>query len=255
MAKTKIEWADISWNIVTGCDKVSTGCKNCYAARWATTRLKNLSYYKDGFYGNVHLHENRLTDPYKLKTPQTIFPCSMSDLFHPEVPFIFIEMAFNVMTNADWHIYKILTKRPARILEYIWWRRTRALNPWPIEKHIWIGVSVENQRAADDRIPILKYIPAAVRWISMEPLLEYTTILTHLFSGGIHWVVVGGESGPNARPLKSQWVNVIKRECEFHRVPMFFKQGSQTQEWPKFKDFNSFPEHLKIREYPKIQKG
>jgi len=209
--KTHIEWTSSTWNPVTGCTKISSGCKNCYAERMAF-RLQAMgqSNYKNGF--KVTMHESALEIPLRWKKSQTIFVNSMSDLFHREVPTEFILKIFDVMIRANWHHYQILTKRSGRLLE---------LNPQlPWQNNIWMGVTVET---ADYqyRIDELKKTRAAVKFISLEPLLGP---LPELNLEGIDWVIVGGESGPGSRIIKKTWVEDICAQCRTNEVPFFFKQ-------------------------------
>lgn len=206
-----IEWTESTWNPVTGCAKVSPGCRHCYAERMAK-RLKAMRQpnYANGF--DVALHEHALDLPLRWRRPQTIFVNSMSDLFHEKVPTDFILKVFDVMCRADRHRFQILTKRSARL---------RELAPrldWPA--HVWMGVSIETQRYAF-RADDLRQVPAAVRFLSLEPLLGP---LQQLDLDGIGWVIVGGESGPRARPMKDSWVTEVRDQCRGAGVPFFFKQ-------------------------------
>jgi protein gp37 len=208
---SSIEWTDSTWNPVTGCTKISSGCTNCYAERMAL-RLKAMGNpsYCNGF--SVTLHEDILDLPLKWKKPQTIFVNSMSDLFHDDIPVEFILRVFDVMHRADWHNYQILTKRSERMLEL-----SRQLS-W--ESNIWMGVTVENSNYTY-RIEDLKKTHAKIKFLSLEPLLSP---ISNLQLNGIDWVIVGGESGPNARPMKKEWVIDIKNQCQIEKVPFFFKQ-------------------------------
>jgi protein gp37 len=208
---TSIEWTDSTWNPVTGCTKVSSGCTNCYAERMALRlqAMRNPSY-KNGF--SVTLHEDALELPLKWKKPQTIFVNSMSDLFHEDIPLDFILRVFDIMRRADWHCYQILTKRSERMLE---------LSPrLPWKSNIWMGVTVEDENYTH-RIEYLKGIGAKVKFLSLEPLLSP---ISNLQLEGIDWVIVGGESGPKARLMKKEWVVDIKNQCQNEKVPFFFKQ-------------------------------
>jgi protein gp37 len=209
--KSKIEWTESTWNPVTGCSKISPGCRNCYAERMAR-RLKAMGAvnYRNGF--EPTWHERTLDLPLEWRQPQTIFVNSMSDLFHESVPAEFIEKVFLTMNRASWHRFQILTKRAKRMLEVV-----AGLS---LTENIWLGVSVESRRYLD-RIDILREVPAAIRFLSIEPLLED---LGPVDFSGIDWVVAGGESGPGARPMKEEWVLNIKRQCDEQRVPFFFKQ-------------------------------
>ncbi len=208
---SSIEWTDSTWNPVTGCTKVSQGCKNCYAERMAK-RLKAMGNgrYINGF--NVTLHDDLIEAPLKWKKPKLIFVNSMSDLFHEDIPLKFIEKVFGTMVQANHHVFQVLTKRSSRLVEL------SSVLPWP--NNVWIGVSVENKDALY-RIDDLRNVPAHVRFLSCEPLLGP---LDDLFFGGIHWVIVGGESGPKARPMGDFWVSMIQRQCEQQNVAFFFKQ-------------------------------
>jgi protein gp37 len=210
-ARSSIEWTESTWNPVTGCSKVSPGCQNCYAERMAK-RLKAMGQinYKHGF--DLTLHEKMLRLPLKWSSPQTIFVNSMSDLFHESVPFEFIQKVFKTMHSASWHLYQVLTKRSGHLLE---------LDPqlsW--NKNIWMGVSVENEKYTF-RIDHLRKTTAHFKFLSLEPLLGP---IPNLDLSGIDWVIVGGESGPAARPMLPQWVLDIRDQCQNAGVPFFFKQ-------------------------------
>ena len=208
---SSIEWTESTWNPVTGCSKISTGCKHCYAERM-TKRLVAMGQpnYRNGF--EVTLHPHALELPLRLRKPQVIFVNSMSDLFHEDVPLEYIQAVFSVMSRAPQHSFQVLTKRAARLGEV-----SDAL-PWP--ENVWMGVSVETARYKD-RIDALRTVPAAVRFLSLEPLLGD---LGTLDLKGIDWAIVGGESGPGARPMKEEWVLNIKSQCEAQSVAFFFKQ-------------------------------
>jgi len=211
MSSSKIEWTDSTWNPLTGCNKVSPGCKFCYAERMAT-RLKAMGNpnYRNGF--QLTLHEHALNLPLTWKTPQSIFVNSMSDLFHENVPLEFILRVFDVMRQASWHSFQVLTKRSQRLAE---------LSPeiqWP--DNVWMGVSVENANYSY-RIDHLRQMQAKKKFLSLEPLLGP---IPQLDLAEVNWVIVGGESGPSARPMKEEWVIEIKDQCFAHNVPFFFKQ-------------------------------
>jgi protein gp37 len=209
--KSAIEWTESTWNPVTGCTKISLGCANCYAERMAK-RLCAMGQpnYINGF--KVAMHEHVLDVPLHWKKPQMIFVNSMSDLFHKNVPTEFIIRTFEVMKKADWHTYQVLTKRSERLLEL------SSILPW--QPHIWMGVTVE---AADytHRIEHLRRSGANIKFLSLEPLLGP---LPDLDLSGIDWAIVGGESGPGARPIDEAWVKDIHRQCRKADVPFFFKQ-------------------------------
>jgi len=215
MAISKIEWTESTWNPVTGCTKISSGCKNCYAERMSM-RLKKMGQpnYARGF--QVTLHEHVLEYPLRWKKPQNIFVNSMSDLFHEQVPDYFIFKVFNIMKVANWHRFQILTKRSARLIELA------SRLDWP--ENIWVGVSVENDEVIY-RIDDLRWVPAKIRFLSLEPLLGPIAFLD---LNNIDWVIVGGESGPGARPMNIEWVLEIKEKCIEQNVPFFFKQWGGT---------------------------
>lgn len=266
MGKTSIEWTDASWNPIVGCTEISPGCANCYAARLAATRLKNLPDYKglttigtpvaDADHGKkmrphwndaVRLLPARLAEPEQWRRPQRIFVCDMGDLFHESVGQGALLCVFQAMANAPQHTYQILTKRAQRMKEWLaafqLVERHRPMRddcrwPWP---NVWCGVSTENQHFADERIPLLLETPAAVRWISAEPLLGPVD-LAHKVAGKretpayrladdwvrcLDWVVAGGESGPNARPMHPQWARSLRNQCQASGVPFFFKQWGE----------------------------
>jgi protein gp37 len=211
MAPSKIEWTDSTWNPLTGCTKVSQGCKFCYAERMAA-RLQAMGNpnYLNGF--SLTLHENALRLPLSWKSPQYIFVNSMSDLFHEDVPFEFILRVFEVMREASWHTFQVLTKRSSRLANL------NSQIDWP--QNVWMGVSVEMQ-AYTSRIDDLRQTNANIKFLSLEPLLGP---INQLVLNGIDWVIVGGESGPYARPMKSEWVIEIRDQCAKDNVPFFFKQ-------------------------------
>ncbi len=216
MAISKIEWTESTWNPVTGCNKVSPGCKHCYAERMAK-RLQAMGQanYANGF--EVTLQEHMLERPLQLKKPQHIFVNSMSDLFHEKVPLEYILRVFDVMKHASWHNFQILTKRSERLLE---------LNyelDWT--DNIWMGVSVENN-SYTSRIDHLRETEAKTKFLSLEPLLGPLNDLDLI---GIDWVIVGGESGPGARPMKEEWVIDIRDQCVEAKIPFFFKQWGGVQ--------------------------
>lgn len=211
MATSSIEWTESTWNPLTGCAKISPGCQHCYAERMAR-RLQAMGHpnYANGF--RLTLHEHALELPLRWRRPQTIFVNSMSDLFHKEVPVEFIQRVFDVMSRAHWHRFQVLTKRAERLAEL----SSRLI--WA--GNIWMGVSVESQRYTS-RIDRLRETGAAIKFLSLEPLLG---LLPGLDLRGIDWVIVGGESGPGARPVQESWVLDIRDRCWQAGVPFFFKQ-------------------------------
>ncbi len=209
--RSEIEWTDSTWNPLTGCTKISPGCEHCYAERMAR-RLHAIGHpnYFNGF--RLTMHEGALHLPLLWKRPQTVFVNSMSDLFHKDVPLDFILRVFGVMLRADWHVFQILTKRSERLLDL------DQVLPWA--PHIWMGVSIESREYAC-RIDHLRQTGAHVKFLSFEPLLGP---VGNIDLQGIDWVVVGGESGPHARPMDPAWVIDIRDQCARSRVPFFFKQ-------------------------------
>jgi len=209
---TNIEWTEMTWNPTVGCTKISPGCKNCYAEKMAE-RLMAMSTpgYETGF--TLTLLPNRLEDPLRRKKPTVYFVNSMSDLFHEDVPFDYIDSVFEVIKRAHWHTFQILTKRADRLAHYFE-TRTAPVNAW-------LGVSVEDRKYGIPRIDQLRTVSATVRFLSIEPLLED---LGEMNLTDIHWVIVGGESGPKARPMKQEWVESIQVQCEEQAAAFFFKQ-------------------------------
>lgn len=284
--KTGIQWTDATWNPVTGCTKVSPGCKNCYAKHQAWPRLAAMKtgVYSGRKFEDVQCHPERLDQPLRWKKPRMVFVNSMSDLFHDAVPFTFVAEVFGVMAACPQHRFQVLTKRPEQMREFVAWlsggicadareiiwehaqgglvRAGHGLysamqgrldngveqNPgWPLP-NVWLGVSVENQETADERIPLLLDTPAAVRWISAEPLLAPLYLDDQLEGWQYHaplddldWVVVGGESGPNARDMDPDWARSLRDQCATAGVPFFMKQMARKA---------PIPDDLMIREYP-----
>ena len=293
---TKISWCDETWNPVTGCSKVSEGCRNCYAAQLAprlaamgqTHAYTDLPWTKPNAAENVKLHPDRLEMPLRWKRPRRVFVNSMSDLFHELIPFEFVDRVFAVMALAPQHTFQVLTKRPERMAEYlshedrklyvldalcrmaverqhtppikqvvgylmrgdlVWASLTEK---WPLP-NVWLGTSVEDQRAADERIPHLLRTPATVRFLSCEPLIgpvdlmkEWDVPLHELAdpNPGIHWVIAGGESGPGHRALDHAWMRSLRDQCADAGVPFWAKQDSGTRSEIEL------PEDLRIRHFP-----
>jgi len=208
---TRIEWTESTWNPLTGCTKISPGCEHCYAERMAK-RLRAMGQpnYANGF--TLTMHERVLEKPLEWAKPQMIFVNSMSDLFHKDVPLDFIQRVFDVMRRASWHTFQVLTKRSQRLIE--------VSNDFDWPDNVWMGVSVENSNYAY-RITHLQQTPARVKFLSLEPLLGP---LPALDLTGIDWVIVGGESGPGARPIREEWVTDLRDQCLATQVPFFFKQ-------------------------------
>jgi protein gp37 len=215
-ATSQIEWTDATWNPVRGCTKVSPGCAHCYAQTFAE-RWRGIPGhpYEQGF--DLRLVPEKLDEPLRWRKPRFIFVNSMSDLFHKDVPDDYIFRVCDVMLRADWHVYQVLTKRAERLRSLL----SAKLIQFSSKSHIWWGVSVENKKHGLPRIGELQQTPVAVRFLSIEPLLEN---LGEIDLRGIHWVIVGGESGAGARPMKQEWVESIRDQCVAARVPFFFKQ-------------------------------
>ena len=229
---TKIEWATESWNPISGCTPVSEGCQNCYAKRMAC-RLKGRFGYPEDNPFQVTFHSDKLDQPLKWKKPRMIFVCSMEDLFHENISHSDRNNIFEAMDAADWHTYLLLTKRPDTALDFDKWREESWLeyphSPW--KEHIWLGVTAENQRLADERIPILLQIPAAKHFVSIEPMLgpvDLPWLRYGLLDRGYYdildWVICGGESGSGARSMQPDWPQSVKDQCQAADIPFFFKQ-------------------------------
>ncbi|MBI4307311.1 MAG: phage Gp37/Gp68 family protein [Chloroflexi bacterium] len=248
--KTLIEWTDATWNPVTGCTKVSPGCDNCYAER-LTERFGR------GPFSNIRLHSDRLKEPFQWRKPSLIFTCSMADLFHPSVPWDFLLSVFSVMEQTPRHTYQVLTKRPGRMAYFA----NQVLRErWP--SNVWAGTSVENQKYAA-RLDVLMRVPAEIRFVSAEPLLERLDLRPWLCSGILQWVIVGGESGSKARALDIEWVRTIKHHCQQFNIPLFVKQlgtawarergaadskGGNPREWPHGLHVRDYPERESVAE-------
>ncbi|MDT9719111.1 phage Gp37/Gp68 family protein [Paenibacillus sp. ClWae2A] len=236
-SNSHIEWTEATWNPVTGCTKVSEGCRNCYALAMAR-RLEAMGNprYLNGF--NVTLHHDLIEAPLKWKKPRKIFVNSMSDMFHKDVPDEFIKAVFNTMNEASWHTFQVLTKRSSRLMEL-----APQLN-WT--DNIWQGVSVENDKVLD-RIDHLRQTPAAIKFLSCEPLLGS---IDNLNLQGIDWVIVGGESGPKARPMEEEWALSIRDQCVEQETAFFFKQwgGVQKHRHGRILDGRTYDEYPIIKE-------
>lgn len=252
MADTRIEWAHKVWNPITGCSPVSEGCQNCYARRMANRLRGRCGYPKENPF-KVTLHPERLDEPLKWRKPRKVFVCSMSDLFHPDVPFDYITQVFDVMCSWRWpnkeaerigdeslledpgHTYMVLTKRPERVQDWLQW----LFEYWPGDspvnvnlsaeghfgRHIWFGVTADNQQRADERIPILLQIPATVRFVSVEPMLGPVDLTNFIIGPNrLDWVICGSETGPNRREACIEWIGDLCDQCEHAGVPFFLKQ-------------------------------
>lgn len=213
--KTSIEWTETTWNPVSGCTKISRGCDNCYAERFSE-RFRGVAGhpFEQGF--NLRLWPDRLGYPIQWRRPRRIFVNSMSDLFHKEIPASFIEQVFETMERANWHTYQVLTKRSSLLRDFVNDRYSRSVCP----PHIWLGVSVEDRQAIS-RVEHLRRARASVRFLSVEPLIAP---LGRIDLSDIHWVIVGGESGPGFRPMDPSWAKEVRDQCVNQEVPLFFKQ-------------------------------
>ena len=238
-AQSKIEWTDATWNPVRGCTQISPGCKNCYAKTFAE-RWRGIPGhpFEQGF--DIRLVPEKLGDPLRWASAKMIFVNSMSDLFHPKVPQEYIGQVARVMQAADWHTFQVLTKRPERMSKLL----NGTLKKAAQAENIWWGVSVENRKHGLPRLTILKESPAKVKFLSVEPLLE--DLGPNLDLSGIDWVIVGGESGPGARPIQESWVLRLRDQCAEQGVPFFFKQWggvrkSETGRILNGKTYNEFP--------------
>jgi protein gp37 len=274
--QSAIEWTDATWNPTTGCTKISPGCAHCYIASTTPFRMHGRTFV-DGHIP-LQFHTGRIGQPLLWKKPRRIFVNSLSDLFHDDVPDEVLHQVYYTMEAAHWHTFQVLTKRPARMRAYLAWRygpdadTPRGRIP---SRHIWHGVSVENQHFADERIPLLLQTPSAVRFISAEPLLGPVDLTdvgdcinalddTDAPHGTpfLDWVIVGGESGPKARPFDLAWARSILSQCDIFNVPCFVKQlGARPifpdgggWEWPqhdrKGGDMAEWPADLRVREFP-----
>lgn len=272
---SKIEWTDETWNPVTGCTKISAGCQHCYAERMAKRLAGRCGYPADEPF-RVTLHPEKLEQPLKWKKPRMVFVCSMGDLFHEDVPGNYIVEVLGVIRRCPQHAFQILTKRPERMRQIMAWvaehqvQTVFTFSAWPLP-NLWLGVTAENQRRADERIPLLLQTPAAVRFVSVEPMLEpvdlrnlrarngalidalcgdvkSSTRLGEVYAaapGSVDWVIAGSETGPGARPAEAEWFRVLRDQCAATGVPFFLKQvnaqrghlldGREYREWPEVK--------------------
>ena len=241
---SKIEWTDTTWNPLRGCTKISPGCKHCYAETFAE-RFRGVPGhpYEQGF--DLRLVPEKLSEPFLWSSPRTVFVNSMSDLFQPEVPDAYIEDVVRVMVEANWHTYQVLTKRSERLMDML----NGSLRFAARHTHIWWGVSVEDKRYGLPRVKHLRKTPTAVKFLSIEPLLED---LGSFDISGIDWAIVGGESGRGARPMKKEWVENILRTCRDEKVAFFFKQWGGVHKALHGRKLNSrtYDEMPKIRPNP-----
>jgi len=265
MGATRIEWADVVWNPVSGCAPVSEGCRNCYARRMAY-RLRGRCGYPEAEPFAVTLHPDRLKQPLRWRKPRRVFVCSMGDLFHEKVPESYVDEILEIIAACPQHTFLVLTKRPQNIERKLY----EVTEETPIHElgggdylpNLWLGVTVEHQEAAEQRIPILLEMPAAVRWVSCEPLLGPVDLSKWLrgharydtdrngrpipqpcgsVTPRLDWVVIGGETGPQARPMDPAWARAIRDQCRAAGVPLFLKQMSKRAR---------IPPDLMVREFP-----
>ncbi len=248
MQKSSIGWTNKTWNAVTGCTKVSQGCKNCYAETIANR------FWGERKFTDIICHEDRLEQPLHIKKPSMIFVNSMSDLFHESVKQSFIADIFHIMWRTPQHTYQILTKRPKRMETLLsYWQKTPPFKDMKLPlSNVWLGVSAEDQTTADERIPLLLQTPAAIRWLSVEPMLEEINLFDIYKSNEnlkyFDWVVVGAESGDRRRPCKTEWIESIVDQCKQNQIPVFVKQMEINGRISK--EIIDFPKHLQIQEYP-----
>lgn len=242
---TKINWTDETWNPIIGCSKVSAGCDNCYAEKMAIrlSSIESTKIYKNvvvngAWSGLTVFVQDQLLKPAKWKKPRKIFVCSMGDLFHESIPFPWIDAVFSVMSDNDQHIYQVLTKRPKRMAKFYKWKKLQCGIPWQAKDNVWLGVTVEYSDHIGRIIDLLD-IPAKIHFLSLEPLLGPLQISPALHVGTccenenvINWVIAGGESGSNARPMHPEWVRSLRDQCKHAAVPFFFKQwGAWYTDW------------------------
>jgi protein gp37 len=251
MGKTNISWSDEVWNPTTGCSHVSPGCEHCYAETLSLRRgWSKKPWTAANAAENVVLHPDRLDQPLRWRKPRMVFVDSMSDLFHEQIPDEFVARVWDVMVRTPRHTYQVLTKRPKRMATVLgpdgigFYSRNGPV-PCP-QPNVWLGTSIEDQRRADERIPLLLRTPTAVRWLSCEPLLAP---IDGIYLEGISWVVVGGESGPGHRPMKIEWLESIVNQCREANVPVFVKQASALRPGQQ----GDIPDDLwALKQFPKI---
>ena len=247
MNQTRIEWADVTWNPITGCTPISEGCEHCYAARMAKRLAGRFGYPKDDPF-RVTFHPDRLTEPLHWKKPRKIFVCSMGDLFHEDVKPDWIDRILSIIRRTPQHTYMVLTKRAVRMMHYM-------LAQWPPPpRNMWLGVTAENQRTANERIPLLLDTPAALRFVSVEPMLSAVDLnerelLCHTWRRGLtigiylDWVICGAETGPGARSMNYNWGRELHDQCQSVEIPFFFKKGNGGEQPPA---------DLLVRQWPSL---
>lgn len=284
---TSISWTNETWNPLVGCSKLSVGCQKCYAAEAAkSARLQQFPQYQKvkDWDGTIEFVENQLLKPLSWRSPKKVFVCSMSDTFHANVKDEWLDQIFAIMAIACQHTFQILTKRPERMQQYLsdpvtvdrikkagyeFTHNMDCLNNWPLP-NVWLGTSVENQKAADDRIPSLLKTPAVLHFLSCEPLLEQVNLSDFLSHTMRQWVIIGGESGPGARPCHIDWIRSLVQQCQQTKTAAFVKQlGSQAIDSSPYidgvvqnhfqvklksrkgGDISEFPLDLQVREFPR----
>lgn len=239
---TKIEWAQETWNPISGCTPISDGCINCYAARMSKRLAGRFGYpAKEPF--SVTLHQDVLNKPFEWKLPKIIFVCSMGDIFHPDVPDEWIDRVFSVMTEAHWHTYLVLTKRPERMRKYLcdlYDDDEIAMCHSVPFRNVWCGVTAENQARADERIPVLLATPAVKRFVSVEPMLS--DIHLHHSWASLDWVICGAETGPGKREMKDEWAVSLHEQCHNFLIPFFFKKDSSGNSSLRGREYREMPE-------------
>jgi protein gp37 len=251
MGTTKINWANKVWNPITGCTKISEGCENCYAARMAKRLAGRFGYPADDPFRPGVVHEDKLAEPLNWKKPSRVFVCSMGDIFHEHVSAITTVNIFQVMQAAKHHTFILLTKRPEIAEQRIAGMDFCNYIKWPLP-NVWLGVTAENQQRADERIPILLQIPAAVRFVSVEPMLGPVDIYDYMYvvgtvdppvlGRGLDWVICGGETGPGARLMLADWAKSLRAQCVAAGVPYFLKKTADGGRLLDGQEWNQYPE-------------
>jgi len=250
MMPTKIEWTNETWNPVTGCTKISEGCKNCYAERMAKRLAGKYGYPEQPHHFDVTLHPDKLNQPAKWKKPRRIFVCSMGDLFHEDVNFEYVLKVWKVVAENNQHTFQVLTKRPEQMLKFVQWLAgADHISIAEFPQNVWVGITAENQKTADKRIPLLLRVPAAVRFVSVEPMLEPVDISGYyldFYGQGrkemIDWAICGGETGPGAREMKAEWAWNLYHQCKDARVPFFFKKPGDAFQGGELPNIREYPE-------------
>lgn len=253
---SKIEWTDKTWNPVIGCSPISPGCDHCYARAMS----QRFAYFRSvkNWDGTVSYMRGKMAEPQTWRKPQMVFVCSMGDLFHESVPFEWIDAVFTVMSDCDQHIYQVLTKRPQRVLDFFSWKWEQThthmnyVLPWFPKPNVWFGVTAENQKQWEIRVPLLLKIPSAVIFVSCEPLLSHIDMeLPDQIDKRISWLILGSETGSQARPMDMSWATWLAVQCSNRDIPLFTKNLYQ---FGKKIQYDDLPDLLRKREYPKMFK-